>query len=61
MHKILAVTATIVFVPALVAFRLLFGASQVAAGSALGRFRTPKGWQRWLFGEHDHPTVSRRS
>lgn len=50
---VLAAAVTILFVFGLVVFRVARGASQMAAGSALGRFKLPTSWQRWLFGERD--------
>jgi hypothetical protein len=52
--RLLAAALTILFVFGLVVFRVLWGASQPAAGSALGRFRLPRSWQRWLFDEDLH-------
>ena len=51
MHTILAVTLTLLFALGLVFLRVVFGASQLAAGAALGRFKLPASWQRWLLGE----------
>lgn len=60
MSHILAIAVTVLAVLAAITFRLLFGASQVAAGSALGRFKIPHGWRRWLLGEHE-PTAPHHS
>jgi len=47
------VTGLIVLVA--VIYRLLWGASQVAGLSALGRLpKLPKSWRRWLFGERNN-------
>jgi len=48
---IIATGVAVLVVVGAVAFRLLFGASQVAAAGALGRVRLPKSWQRFLYGE----------
>jgi hypothetical protein len=58
--RLLIVALTILFVFGLVVFRLAFGASQLAAGSALGRFKLPKSWQRWLLGEDRHTASGHR-
>lgn len=50
-----AVAVTVLFVVGLVVFRLLWGASQLAAVSAFGRVKLPKSWQRWLFGTPSQP------
>jgi hypothetical protein len=50
---IIASGVVILVVLAAVAFRLLFGASQVASASALGRLNLPKSWRRFLLGERD--------
>jgi len=51
--EIIAVGLTVLFVLALVVYRLLWGASQVAALDGLGRLpKLPKSWRRFLFGEH---------
>lgn len=50
---VLAAAVTILFVFGLVVFRVAWGASQMAAGSALGRFKLPRSWQRRLFAEHN--------
>ena len=50
------VVMTVLFVLGLAAFRLLWGASQLTSGAALGRGpKVPKSWRRWLFDEHDPP------
>lgn len=49
--NVLAAACLVLFVFGVIAFRLAFGASQVAAGAALGRFKLPKSWQLWLLGE----------
>jgi cytochrome b len=61
MHNsgLIASVITVLFVLALVFFRLLWGAEQVAAAAGLGRLpRLPKrleNWiRRWLFGKHEH-------
>jgi hypothetical protein len=47
----------VVVVVALVVFRVLFGASQMAAAAGLGRTsKYPKSWRRWLFGEKSAPS-----
>ncbi len=44
---------TILFVVGLVAYRLIWAASQATAGAGLGQTPRilPKKWLRWLFGE----------
>jgi len=49
---LIASGVAVLVVIAAVAFRLLFGASQVAAAAGLGRIRIPKSWRRFLFDEH---------
>jgi hypothetical protein len=45
---------TVLFVAGIVAYRLLWAASSVASAAGLGRLqKLPKGWRRWLLGEHD--------
>ena len=54
--SILPVVITILFVLGLVAFRLLWGASQLTSGAALGRGpKLPKSWRRWLLDERENP------
>ena len=49
---LIASALTALFVLSLVVLRLLWGASQVASASALGRLpKLPKSWRRLLFGE----------
>ena len=50
---LIAPSLTVLLVLGLVAYRLLWAASSVAAAAGLGRFsKLPKGVRRWLFGEH---------
>jgi hypothetical protein len=58
--RLLSVAVTVLFVFGAVVFRLAFGTSQLVAGSALGRFKLPKSWQRWLFGEDRHTAAGHR-
>jgi hypothetical protein len=45
---------TVLVVLGVVAYRLLWAASSVASAAGLGRLpKLPKGWRRWLFGEHN--------
>jgi hypothetical protein len=48
---LLAAALLVLFVVGLVLVRLAFAASQLAVGAALGRFKIPRVWERWLFGE----------
>jgi hypothetical protein len=51
---LIATSLTFLLVLGLVAYRLLWAASSVAAAAGLGRFSIlPKGVRRWLFGEHN--------
>jgi hypothetical protein len=51
---LIATGATVLIVLAAIIFRLLFGASQVAALAGLGRLpKLPRSWRRFLFDEHD--------
>jgi hypothetical protein len=51
---LIATSLTVLLVLGLVAYRLLWAASSVAAAAGLGRFsKLPKGVRRWLFGEHN--------
>jgi hypothetical protein len=52
MPALIASGVTILAVLAAIAFRLLFGASQLAAMGGLGRLPVPKSWRRFLFDEH---------
>lgn len=53
---IIASSVAILLVLGAVAFRLLFGASQLASAAALGRLNLPKTWRRFLLGERScHP------
>jgi hypothetical protein len=49
--NVLATACLVLFVFGVITLRLAFGASQVAAGAALGRLKLPKSWHRWLLGE----------
>lgn len=50
---LIATGVTVLIVLAAIIFRLLFGASQVAALAGLGRLpKLPKSWRRFLFDEH---------
>lgn len=50
--RLAAIALTAILVLSLVAFRLLWGDSQLAAASGLGRLPgLPQGWRRWLHGE----------
>jgi hypothetical protein len=54
---LIATCSTVALVLGLVLLRLLFGASQLAAGVGLGRGpRLPESWRRWLFGERKNPS-----
>lgn len=56
-----AIALTAIFLLSLAVLRLLFGASQVAAASALCRLPgLPKGWRRWLLGERHGQRASER-
>jgi hypothetical protein len=50
---LIATSLTVLLVLGLIAYRLLWAASSVAAAAGLGRYsKLPKGMRRWLFGEH---------
>jgi len=49
---LIASAVAVLLLIAAIAFRLLFGASQVAAAAGLGRLPIPKSWRRFLFDEH---------
>lgn len=50
--QLIALVITVLFVLGLVAFRLLWAGSQLAAADGLRRFpKFPKRLRRWLFGE----------
>ena len=60
--SLIAFILTVLFVIGLVAFRLLWAGSQVAATAGLGRLpRSPQSWQhwirRWVLGERDTPSA----
>jgi hypothetical protein len=51
---LIATSLTVLSVLGLVVYRLLWAASSVAAAAGRGGFsKLPKGWRRWLFGEHN--------
>jgi hypothetical protein len=56
--SLIASAITVLFVLGLVAYRLLWAASQTASAAGLGRLpKLPKSWRRVLFGErNDTPT-----
>jgi hypothetical protein len=57
--NLIASVLTVLFVLGLVAYRLLWAASSVAAAAGLGRLsQLPKSWRRWLLGEHKDTPVS---
>jgi hypothetical protein len=51
---LIASGVAVLIVVAAIAFRLLFGGSQVAAVAGLGRLRIPKSWRRFLFDEPEN-------
>ena len=52
--SLIASAITVVFVLGLVAYRLLWAASQTASAVGLGRLpKLPKTWRRFLFGERN--------
>jgi hypothetical protein len=51
---LIATGVIVLILLAAIVFRLLFGASQVAALAGLGRLpKLPKSWRRFLFDERD--------
>jgi hypothetical protein len=55
---LIATSLTVLVVLGLVAYRLLWAASSVAAAAGLGRLsKLPKGVRRWLFGERGNPSA----
>ena len=51
--SLIASGITVLIVFGLVAYRLLWLASQAASGSGLGRLKLPKRWKNFLFGERN--------